>query len=65
MAAFVFSSPGLKEGRPLQWSHMLGVYEPYASGLGARLKLAQRERTLARAELIEWTFDPLRSPTPT
>ena len=64
MAAFVFSLPGLKDGRPSQWSHMLGVDEPYRkSGIGAQLKLVQRERALAQGlDLIEWTFDPLQVP---
>jgi predicted GNAT superfamily acetyltransferase len=64
MAAFVFSLPGLKDGRPSQWSHMLGVDEAYRkSGIGAHLKLAQRERALAQGmDLIEWTFDPLQVP---
>jgi chorismate synthase len=63
MAAFVFSLPGLKNGQPSQWSHMLGVDEPYRkSGIGARLKLVQRERALAQGlDLIEWTFDPLQA----
>src|SRR5947209_660808 len=40
---------------------MLAVRESYRnSGLGRRLKLAQREDALKRGfELIEWTFDPL------
>ena len=57
----VFSLPGLRHGRIAQWSHLLGV-APQARGqaLGLRLKLAQRERTLARGiDLVEWTFDPL------
>jgi predicted GNAT superfamily acetyltransferase len=61
IVAFVFSVPGLRHGRIVQWSHMLGV-TPAARGqaLGLRLKLAQRERTLARGiDLIEWTYDPL------
>jgi predicted GNAT superfamily acetyltransferase len=64
MAAFVFSLPGLKDGRPSQWSHMLGVDEPYRkTGIGATLKLAQRERALAQGlDLIEWTYDPLQVP---
>ena len=64
MAAFVFSIPGLKDGRPSQWSHMLGVDEAYRkSGLGAQLKLVQRERALAQGlDLIEWTYDPLQVP---
>jgi predicted GNAT superfamily acetyltransferase len=64
LAAFVFSLPGLKAGRPMQWSHMLAVDESYRrSGIGQRLKLAQRERALAAGlDLIEWTFDPLQVP---
>jgi predicted GNAT superfamily acetyltransferase len=61
LVAFVFSVPGLRHGRVVQWSHMLGV-TPAARGqaLGLRLKLAQRERALARGiDLIEWTYDPL------
>ena len=57
----MFSVPGLRHGRVVQWSHMLGV-TPAARGqaLGLRLKLAQRERALARGiDLIEWTYDPL------
>ncbi len=63
MGAFVFSLPGLKHGRVMQWSHMLGVDEPFRrSGLGYRLKLAQRDRTLAQGlDLIEWTYDPLQA----
>lgn len=63
MNGFVYSIPGLKSGRPMQWSHMLGVAEgARASGLGTRLKLAQMEATLAMGlELIEWTYDPLQA----
>jgi chorismate synthase len=63
MQGFVYSIPGLKGGRPIQWSHMLGV-TPAArdQGLGRRLKLAQRDATMAMAiDLIEWTFDPLQA----
>jgi predicted GNAT superfamily acetyltransferase len=61
LVGFAYSVPGLKHGQPMQWSHLLGVLpEHRASGLGRRLKLAQRERTLSRGlDLIEWTFDPL------
>lgn len=61
LIGFVYSVPGLKHGQPMQWSHMLGVLpEHRTSGVGRRLKLAQRERTLACGlDLIEWTFDPL------
>jgi len=63
LAGFVFSIPGLKNGRVMQWSHMLGVDESHRrSGLGHKLKLSQRERTLAQGlDLIEWTFDPLQA----
>ena len=63
MVGFVYSLPGLKDGKPTQWSHMLGVVpEVRDSGLGTTLKLAQRRRALAMGiELIEWTYDPLQA----
>jgi predicted GNAT superfamily acetyltransferase len=63
MRGFVYSMPGIKDGRATQWSHMLGVIpEMRAGGLGARLKLAQREAALAMGlDLIEWTYDPLQA----
>src|SRR5215471_4239025 len=63
MKGFVYSIPGVKDGRLTQWSHMLGVTEDARNtGLGRTLKLAQRERALAMGiELIEWTFDPLQA----
>ncbi len=63
MRGFVYSMPAIKDGRPTQWSHMLGVMpEMRAAGLGARLKLAQREAALAMGlDLIEWTYDPLQA----
>ncbi len=63
LAGFVYSIPAVKDGRLTQWSHMLGVAaEARNSGLGVRLKLAQRERALAMGiDLIEWTFDPLQA----
>jgi predicted GNAT superfamily acetyltransferase len=63
MVGFVYSLAGLKAGRPMQWSHMLGV-SPAArdSGIGRKLKLAQREATIEMGlDLIEWTFDPLQA----
>ncbi len=50
-------------GRALHYSHMLAVDEPFRStGLGARLKWAQRELALRQGlQLMAWTFDPLRS----
>ena len=63
MKGFVYSMPAIKEGRPTQWSHMLGVTADVRStGLGARLKLAQRQAAMQMGlELIEWTFDPLQA----
>jgi len=63
MVGFVYSIPGVRDGRLTQWSHMLGVLPAAREhGLGLRLKLAQRERALAMGiELIEWTFDPLQA----
>jgi predicted GNAT superfamily acetyltransferase len=62
MVGFAYGVIGLREGRPMQWSHMAGVLPEFRGGLGLRLKLAQRERALAQGlDLIEWTFDPLQS----
>lgn len=63
MKGFVYSLPGVKDGRLMQWSHMLGVVEAARNtGLGLALKLAQRTQALAMGiDLIEWTFDPLQT----
>lgn len=63
MIGFVYSVPGMKHGRPTQWSHMAGVVPEYRSaGLGRTLKLMQRDRTLTIGlDLIEWTYDPLQA----
>ena len=63
MKGFVYSIPAMKLGRPSQWSHMLGVVkDARQSGLGAQLKLAQRDYALLLGvELIEWTYDPLQA----
>jgi predicted GNAT superfamily acetyltransferase len=63
MVGFVYSLPGMKDGEPMQWSHMLGVVESHRrGGTGRVLKLEQRARALARGlDLIEWTFDPLQA----
>jgi predicted GNAT superfamily acetyltransferase len=63
MVGFVYSLPGLKHGKPLQWSHMLGVLDEFRNdGLGLKLKMLQRDRTLAMGlDLIEWTFDPMQT----
>jgi predicted GNAT superfamily acetyltransferase len=63
MKGFVYSIPGVKDGRTIQWSHMLGVTpDARAGGLGLRLKLAQREQAMRMGiDLIEWTYDPLQA----
>ena len=63
MIGFAFSIVGLKDGRPTQWSHMMGVLPDHRrGGLGRRLKLVQRDRALAAGfDLMEWTFDPLQA----
>jgi len=63
MIGFVYSLPGLKRGRPMQWSHMAGVVDGLRdAGVGHRLKLLQRERALAMGlDLIEWTYDPMQA----
>jgi chorismate synthase len=62
MVGFAYAVVGMKDGKPMQWSHMAGVLPEFRGGLGFRLKLAQRERALAQAlDLIEWTFDPLQA----
>jgi predicted GNAT superfamily acetyltransferase len=63
MIGFVYSIPSIKGGRLAQWSHMLGVTRAArGSGLGLRLKLAQRDRALSMGiDLIEWTYDPLQA----
>lgn len=60
---FVYSLASFKDGRPAQWSHMLGVLpEARNSGLGAALKQEQRHAALAMGiTLIEWTFDPMQA----
>jgi predicted GNAT superfamily acetyltransferase len=62
MVGFAYAVVGIKDGKPMQWSHMAGVLPAYRGGLGYRLKLAQRERAVSRGiDLIEWTFDPLQA----
>jgi len=63
MIGFVYSLPGIKDGKPTQWSHMAGVVSEYRNaGVGMELKLLQRQRTLAMGlDLVEWTYDPLQA----
>jgi predicted GNAT superfamily acetyltransferase len=61
LIGFAFAIPGMREGHSYLYSHMLAVRKPYRNtGLGRRLKLAQRDDAVSRGfDLMEWTFDPL------
>jgi predicted GNAT superfamily acetyltransferase len=61
LIGFALSIPGTRAGYAYLHSHMLAVREQHRnSGIGRKMKLAQREDALARGfDLIEWTFDPL------
>ena len=63
MVGFVYSLPGIKDRRPIQWSHMLGVVDEYRNaGLGRTLKVEQRLRSIdIGCDLIEWTYDPMQA----
>jgi len=65
MAGFLLAIPGIQKdsGVPYLHSHMLGVLSEYRdSGIGRRLKLAQRQDALSRGiNLIEWSFDPFEA----
>ena len=63
LIGFVYSQPGIKHGKPTQWSYMLGVVDAFRSaGVGYELKRRQRDRTLAMGlDLIEWTYDPMQA----
>ena len=63
LIGFAFALPGVKDGRPFQWSHMLGVIPAYRnSGLGWRLKVEQRRLVMeSGVDLIAWTYDPLQA----
>ncbi|MDO8679103.1 MAG: hypothetical protein Q7R30_11150 [Acidobacteriota bacterium] len=62
MVGFAYAVVGMKDRRPMHWSHMAGVLPEHRGGLGYRLKLEQRQRALAQGiDLIEWTFDPMQT----
>lgn len=68
LIGFAFGLLGLENGHAILHSHMLAVLAPYRDlHLGYKLKLAQRERSLAmrvngvRISEMTWTFDPLQS----
>ena len=63
LLGFVFGIGGLRDGRPVHWSDMLGVREEQRDlGLGRRLKAYQRDRLLENGiEVAYWTYDPLEA----
>jgi predicted GNAT superfamily acetyltransferase len=63
LKGFAYAIAAMKDGRATLWSHMVGVTSDVrGSGIGTRLKLAQREHAMRRGiALIEWTFDPMQA----
>src|SRR5262249_60140773 len=64
MVGFSHALPAFDEKmRPYYYSQMLAVLPEYRdSGVGVKLKLAQRDHALRTGlPLISWTFDPLQS----
>lgn len=63
LVGFVYGFIGFEDGEVTLHSHMAAVSREYRDqNLGYRLKLAQRERALARGiKRITWTFEPLQS----
>jgi predicted GNAT superfamily acetyltransferase len=61
LCGFVFGLAGTIDGRPVHWSHLLGVTETARNlGVGRLLKEHQRQLLASRGipEMC-WTFDPL------
>ncbi len=63
LVGFVLSVPALLRGGTAFYSHMTAVSERFqGSGVGARLKWAQRTRALADGvKVIKWTFEPVKA----
>lgn len=63
MVGFVLSVPGFVGERRFFYSHMTAVARDFQnSGIGARLKWAQRERALSEGiDYIKWTFQPTQA----
>lgn len=63
LVGIAYAFPSFHNGRAGFHSHLLAVRPSHrSSGLGYRLKLAQREHALSIGiNEITWTFDPLRS----
>ena len=63
LVGFAYAFPAISEGAPLWHSHMTGVLPKHqGTGLGFKLKCAQREAALAAGiEHIVWTYAPLQA----
>lgn len=63
LVGFVLSVPAFLRGERAFYSHMTAVAKDFQSfGIGARLKWAQRERSLAAGvRFIKWTFQPVQA----
>ena len=63
MIGFLYSFPGISDGKAHLCSHMLGILPGYQKdGIGAEMKRIQAElASQAGFSMITWTFDPLES----
>jgi predicted GNAT superfamily acetyltransferase len=63
LVGFVLSVPAFLRGERAFYSHMTAVKPNFQSfGIGARLKWAQRERSLAEGvKYVKWTFEPWKT----
>lgn len=63
LIGFVLSVPAFLRGEKAFYSHMTAVRGGYqGSGIGARLKWAQRDRALDYGvKFIKWTFEPVKA----
>ncbi|REJ77898.1 MAG: GNAT family N-acetyltransferase [Acidobacteria bacterium] len=63
LVGFVLSVPAFLNGERAFYSHMAAVDSAFqGAGIGARLKWAQRERSLAEGVgYIKWTFQPVQA----
>ena len=63
LVGFSYGFPGFDNGKSYLCSHMLGIDENYRSqGIGEKLKLAQREMSIAKGfHIMKWTYDPLET----
>ncbi len=63
LVGFVLSVPAFLRGEKAFYSHMTAVRADFqGKGIGARLKWAQRTRSLAEnIRFIKWTFEPVKA----